>query len=162
MPQSGQGGIREEDQALPLLFSGPCTETASSCVILSQPNDDVGLSHTDCSSERTFNPRPTTDSSSSFSNFRWQEPIAEKHFLLCVLGSSTDHCPFPGTITSPQLSFHIKYHFQTFPKQKNFVCCLLQSNVLRNTKLQHAGPAGDAPLSQRNKQTDQQIFLGAT
>lgn len=145
----------------PCSFSGACAETAYHCFILCQPSDDVGLSHVDSSSERAFSPRPIINSLSSFSNFRWQEPIAKKHFLLYILSSDTDHCTFPDSITSPQLSFHIKYHFQTFSEQKNFVCCLLKSNVLRNTKLQHTGPAGDVPLSQRNMQTDQQVFLGA-
>lgn len=128
----------------------------TNCFILCQPSDDVGLSHADSSSERAFNLLPVINSLSGFSNFRWQEPTAETHFLLYILSSGTDHCTFPDSITSPQLSFRIKYHFQTFSKQKNFVCCFLKSNVLQNT-----GPAGDVPLSQRNMQTDQQVLLGA-
>lgn len=97
----------------PCSFPRACVETAYNWFILCQPSDDVGLTHTDSSSERAFNPLPTINSLSGFSNFRWQEPIAKKHFLLYILSSGTDHCTFPDSITSPQLSFHIKYDLQS-------------------------------------------------
>ena len=91
----------DEDRALPLLFFW-CLCWDGLQLFYLVPTQRWGWfeSH-DSSSERALNPLPTISSVSGFSNFRWQEPVAEKHFLLSMLSSGTDHCTFPDPSHHP-------------------------------------------------------------
>lgn len=79
----------------------------------------------------------------------FQLQVARTNSQKAFFCSGTGHCALPGSLTPPQLSFHIQDRFQTSSKAQN-LCLLLPSEQCTP---EHQAPAGDEPLAQRDRWT---------